>query len=63
MIYLHGLTACARTLDRHYVPARYPDAFSEGSPFEYFDEKTALDALNCAEKICDFYTIIGKKYE
>ncbi len=60
---MHGLTACARTLDRHYVPSRYPDAFSEGSPFEYFDEKTALDALNCAEKICDFCMITEKKYD
>lgn len=60
---LGGLPSCARTLDRHYVPARYPDAFTEGSPFEFYDDKTALEALNCAEKICDFCIICGKKYE
>jgi HEPN domain-containing protein len=37
MIYINN----ARILDRHYVPARYPDAFTEGSTFEFYDEKTA----------------------
>ncbi len=60
---IHNLITCARTLDRHYVPARYPDAFIEGSPFEFYDEKTSLEALDCAEKICDFCTTNGKKYE
>lgn len=58
-----NLTSCARTLDRHYVPARYPDAFTEGSPFEFYDDKTALEALGCAEKICDFCITMGTKYE
>jgi HEPN domain-containing protein len=57
------LVSCARTLDRHYVPARYPDAFTEGSPFEFYDDKTAIEALGCADKICDFCIINGKKYE
>ncbi|GFO96174.1 uncharacterized protein ig2599ANME_0361 [groundwater metagenome] len=48
---------------RHYVPARYPDAFTEGSPFEFYDEKTAQEALDCAEKICDFCITMGTKYE
>ncbi len=60
---IQALTSCARTLDRHYVPARYPDAFTEGSPFEFYDDKTALEALSCAEKICDFCVTNGKKYE
>jgi HEPN domain-containing protein len=55
--------ASARILDRHYVPARYPDAFTEGSPFEFYDEKTAQEALDCAEKICDFCITMGKKYD
>ena len=57
------ITSSARILDRHYVPARYPDAFTEGSPFEFYDEKTALEALDCAEKICDFCITMRKKYE
>ena len=60
---IHTLTSFARILDRHYVPARYPYAFTEGSPFEYYDEKTAQEALDCAEKICDFCITIRKKYE
>ncbi|MCX9011406.1 MAG: HEPN domain-containing protein [Candidatus Methanoperedens sp.] len=60
---IQTLTTCARTLDRHYVPARYPDAFTEGSPFEFYDDRTALDALDCAEKICNFCLTNGKKYE
>ena len=60
---IQTLSPCARTLDRHYVPARYPDAFSEGSPFEFYDDKTALEALDCAEKICNFCGTTGKKYE
>ena len=60
---VHTLTSFARILDRHYVPARYPDAFTEGSPFEFYDEKTALEALDCAEKICDFCITMRKKYE
>ncbi len=31
---LQTLISCARTLDRHYVPARYPDAFTEGKKHE-----------------------------
>lgn len=57
------LKPCARTLDRHYVPARYPDAFTEGSPFEFYDDKTALEAISCAEKICNFCIDNGKEYE
>jgi len=62
-ISVQNLTTCARTLDRHYVPARYPDAFTEGSPFEFYDDRTALEALDCAEKICNFCITSGKKYE
>ncbi len=60
---IQNLTSCARILDRHYVPARYPDAFTEGSPFEFYDENTAHEALGCAEKICDFCVTMGTKYE
>ena len=60
---IHKLIFYARILDRHYVPARYPDAFTEGSPFEFYDEKTAQEALDCADKICDFCITIRKKYE
>ncbi|MFA4955971.1 MAG: HEPN domain-containing protein [Candidatus Methanoperedens sp.] len=60
---VHKLVFYARILDRHYVPARYPDAFTEGSPFEFYDEKTAQEALDCAEKISDFCNTMRMKYE
>lgn len=41
----------ARTLDRHYVPPRYPDAYPEGSPVEFYDQETAEEALAAAERI------------
>lgn len=38
----------ARDLDRHYIPPRYADAYPAGSPFEFYDQPTAEQALeNC----------------
>ena len=44
----------ARILDRYYIEARYPNGFPEGSPFDYFDEKIAEEALNAANEIFGF---------
>jgi len=38
-------------------------ASRHNSPFEFYDDMTAIEALGCAEKICDFCIINGKKYE
>ncbi|MGO0122917.1 HEPN domain-containing protein [Desulfothermobacter acidiphilus] len=48
------LLDCARTLDRFYIPARYPNGFAAGSPFEYFTDREAKDALFCAGRIVEF---------
>jgi len=42
---------CARTLDRHYIPPRYPNAYPAGSPFEYYDRETAAKAIACAQEV------------
>ncbi|MBO8140933.1 MAG: HEPN domain-containing protein [Firmicutes bacterium] len=42
-----------RLLDRHYIPPRYPDAYTEGSPMEFYDEPTAEAALAAAERIVE----------
>lgn len=42
---------CAKTLDKHYIPTRYPDAWSEGIPYEYYTSDDAKLAINYAEKI------------
>ncbi|HEY8417467.1 MAG TPA: HEPN domain-containing protein [Limnochordales bacterium] len=41
----------ARLLDRHYVPPRYPDAYPDGAPFEFYDERAASEALAAAERV------------
>lgn len=38
-----------RRLDAYYISSRYPDAFSEGAPYEYFDRDQAEEALGFAE--------------
>jgi len=38
----------ARTLDRHYIPPRYANAYPTGSPFEFYDHSTAEEALDCS---------------
>jgi HEPN domain-containing protein len=42
---------CARTLDRHYIPPRYANAYPAGSPFEYYDRETAGEAIACAQAV------------
>lgn len=42
---------CARTLDRHYIPPRYANAYPAGSPFEYYDRETANEAIACAKTV------------
>jgi len=48
------LLNCARTLDRYYVPTRYPNSFESGSPYEYFTGKDAEDALVYSKRIIEF---------
>jgi HEPN domain-containing protein len=45
---------CAKELDRHYIPSRYPDAYPSGRPEDYYTEKIAKEALTCAIKIKEF---------
>jgi len=33
----------AMELDRNYIAPRYPDAYSEGAPFEYYSEDVARE--------------------
>jgi len=48
------LESSARTLDRLYIPTRYPNAHAAGSPFEFYDESTSRQAMACAQTILDF---------
>ncbi|MGC9435972.1 MAG: HEPN domain-containing protein [Methanomicrobiales archaeon] len=44
----------ARSLDRSYVPARYPDGFPRGKPADYFGQEEANDAVSGSERILQF---------
>jgi HEPN domain-containing protein len=44
----------ARELDPHYIPARYPDAFPTGSPFQFYSRKRAEGALEAAQQVLDW---------
>ncbi|MCX8205388.1 MAG: HEPN domain-containing protein [Candidatus Nezhaarchaeota archaeon] len=43
--------SCAKSLDKLYVPTRYPNAWAEGLPHEYYIEEDAERAIACAERI------------
>jgi HEPN domain-containing protein len=44
----------AQRLDQYYITTRYPDAFSEGAPYEFFTEEQAKEALGFAEAFIAF---------
>lgn len=44
----------ARRLDRHYIPARYPNSFDRGIPREYYTAEDARQAIADAETVCLF---------
>jgi len=42
------------TLDRYYIPTRYPNGFLSGAPMDYFFQKDAEEAISYAETIIRF---------
>ncbi|MHA1653742.1 MAG: HEPN domain-containing protein [Candidatus Thorarchaeota archaeon] len=48
------MLALARVLDRHYVPARYPNGLPAGTPREAFDGTDAEEAIRAARSIVEF---------
>lgn len=44
----------ARTLDRYYIPARYPNGFASGKPGDYITAEDAENAISGAEEILRF---------
>lgn len=41
-------------LDRHYIPARYPNAWPAGAPHEHYSREDAEEAVRDAEAILEF---------
>lgn len=48
------LVDCARSLDKVYIPARYPDAYASGAPMDYYTHADARAAIECARAILDW---------
>lgn len=48
------LIIAAKNLDKHYITARYPNAFASGAPKDYYLEKDADEAIQDGEKIFTF---------
>jgi len=48
------LSRVARSLDRWYLQARYPDGFPQGKPGDYLDTEDAKDAIGGAGRILQF---------
>ena len=48
------LIDAAKTLDKHYIPTRYPNGFDSGMPGEYYTKKDAQEAIENAQKIIEF---------
>jgi len=44
----------AKELDRHYIPARYPNSHAEGAPLDYYTKMDAERAVKHAEEIVEF---------
>ena len=49
-----ALLDAGRQLDRHYIPARYPNAYAEGAPCQYYARGDAEEAIADAEQIFQF---------
>lgn len=43
-----------KSVDKYYIPTRYPNALPGGIPSEAFDEEDAEKAITLAEKIINF---------
>ena len=44
----------SKELDRVYTGSRYPDYYTEGSPYEYYSIEDALRCINYAKEIFEF---------
>src|SRR3989304_5111834 len=53
-VHISEIEQCAKELDRHYIPSRYPDAYPSGRPEDYYTENMAKEAIACAIKIKEF---------
>lgn len=48
------LIELGKRLDKHYLPARYPNGFAAGTPMEHYTRRDAEDAIADGEAIVEF---------
>jgi len=48
------LLDAAKTLDKHYIPTRYPNGLEQGAPTEFYTRREAEDAICYSEEILRF---------
>lgn len=51
---LSGVKECALFLDKQYIPTRYPSAYDEGAPLDYYTARDAEECIKCAETILNW---------
>ncbi len=56
-----GVMQCAKALDKYYVPTRYPNAWAEGMPHEYYTELDATNAIKYAEEVISWIESIWER--
>ena len=49
-----GVLDAGRRLDKHYLPARYPNGFDRGAPPDFYTEPEAEAAVRDATGILEF---------
>lgn len=57
-----AVLSAAKVLDRHYIPARYPNAHIVGAPYEFYDENTSKQAIKEAIRIIEFVKDVAKRW-
>lgn len=57
---LDEVEEAARELERHYIPARYPDAYPSGGPADFYRHGDAERALAAAKTVINF---VQKEWE
>ena len=49
-----SLIGKAKTLDKHYIPTRYPNGFESGAPTDFYTGEEADQAITFAREILEF---------
>ncbi len=51
---ISSIVGFCKKLDHFYIPARYPNSYPSGAPFEYYDAQIAIEAVEYAQSVLNF---------